>query len=89
MFPYVAMRTGQSTRLGWKHLLRSVDSRYSEFVLKVIERQGQCASTTEALEMIDEMVKSFARMLVETFDEHCNLRLYALKYHLHEPLIEN
>lgn len=32
--------------------------------------------------MLNERMKDFKPMLVHTFDEHCKLGLYTLKYHL-------
>lgn len=39
--------------------------------------------------MLDEKVKPFMRLLLATFDEHCNPDLYMLKYQLREYMVED
>lgn len=38
---------------------------------------------------MDEIVKTFKRMLVDTFDDHCGSGLYTLKHHLLYHIMED
>lgn len=38
--------------------------------------------------MLDERGKAFKRMLVNTFDDHCNSCLYTPRYHLLDEIVE-
>lgn len=51
--------------------------------------EGQRAWTAKSLEMLDERVQFFERMLVDIFDGHCDSGLYILKYTLLDLVVES
>lgn len=59
-----------------------VHTGHSDILCVVIRDERQWEFTEETLEMLDETVKTFKLMLVNTIDEHCSSSLYTLKSHL-------
>lgn len=80
-FKFVAAFFDLSTGYDRTASLTDVNTRYSAIMCDVPGGEGQRAWTSKALEMLDEILKAFKRMLVDTFHEHCNSGLCALKYH--------
>lgn len=62
--------------------LKKAHTRYSGIVSAVLGQEEQVACTAEASKMLAEIVKAFKRVLVDTFDEHCDQGLYTFKYFL-------
>lgn len=89
MFPCVAKIIDQSTRHERTGSLTKVHTRYNETLCALIGGEWQRPWTEEASEMLRERVKGFKRLLVETFDEHCDSSLYTIKYHLLDHFLKD
>lgn len=62
---------------------------YSECSGGVTLERGDILKHEQELESPDRKVQTFKRLLVNIFDDHCDSRLYTLKYHLLDHVVED
>lgn len=89
LFLSLAAFIDQSTRNKRKTTMTKVLTRFSEITCDLTGGEGQRAWTEEISEMLDVRVKAFKRMLVDTFNEHCDLSLYKHKCHLQNHMVKD
>lgn len=61
---------------------------YSELVADMPGAIGQRSLTEKDLSRLERMVQKSKKMLVQTFDEHCDTGLYTFKYHLSYLIVD-
>lgn len=64
-------------------------ARYNGIVAVGTRDMGQWATSEDGLSSLQSRVKKFEKMLLEAFDEHCDLGLYTLMYHLLNYVVDN
>lgn len=83
------MSTNGSTEYERKAPIARMCRRYGEIVVDVKGHMWQRARGEADLSSLEGRIHDFKLMLVETSDEHCDLGLYTIKYHLLTHTAEN
>lgn len=82
MYSFIAAFIDWSTECEKTAPMTRVHTRYNEIVAGATGDVEQRAWGAVDLSTFESRVKIFKKMLIDAFDERCNLRLYTLKYHL-------
>lgn len=83
------MLTEQSKRNKRIASLKSIRDRQSVITGDLTGQDEQLAYRKKALEVMNEMMKTFKKIFLDSFEEHSNLDLYTFNFQLQDHMVDS